>query len=130
MNNQIKIIVSWILIALGVAIHVIFELSETINFKPLPKEPLNDGLPALAHISFISALILPMVLSFLTLFNTSKTFKTISMIYALLLALLNLVHVVLTVIGQLTNYTQVLLVVFVAIMNIVLVATINKWRNE
>lgn len=130
MKNQFKITFAWLLIGIGVAIHVIIEVAEAVSFKPLPKEPLNEGIPLAGHIIFVLAMIIPLLFSFLTLFYSKKAFKIVSLVYASLLALLNTVHFIEAIIGHLNNYTQIVLLLFVACINVVLVVLVNKWRKE
>lgn len=130
MNNQQKILISWVLIALGIAIHSTLEVGESIFFKPLPTEPYSNGVPIAIHIIHIVAMILPMIMAFLTLFYERKGFRIFSLMYAFLLALLNISHVIETFTVRSTNLSQVILLSFVAIINIVLIVLINKWRKE
>ncbi|WP_103866193.1 hypothetical protein [Aquimarina sp. I32.4] len=130
MNTQQKIIVSWILIALGVVIHNTLEVGESIFFKSLPEKPFNDGVPIAVHIIHILAMILPMVIAFITLFYANNIFKIFSLVYAIVLVLLNTAHLAETLGAGFSNYSQIILLLFIVIVNAILIPLIIRWKKE
>lgn len=128
MNNQIKTTILWIIIVFGITLHSVLEVVEGFYFAVLPEEPFNEGIPTVSHVIFIMAMLVPLIFSVITLFSKSKAFIWISLIYGALLALLNIFHVIED--GNLENITQLILLSLVAIINVLLVITINNWRKE
>ncbi|WP_108868773.1 hypothetical protein [Aquimarina aquimarini] len=130
MNTQQKIIVSWILITLGVVTHNTLEVGESIFFKSLPEKPFNDGVPIAVHIIHILAMILPMVIAFITLFYANNTFKIFSLVYAIVLVLLNTAHLAETLGAGFSNYSQIILLLFIVIVNAIIIPLIIRWKKE
>ncbi|MEM8999549.1 MAG: hypothetical protein AAGB24_04730 [Bacteroidota bacterium] len=128
MNNQIKVVMLWLMIVIGIVLHSVLETAEALYYSPLPEEPYGEGTPVEGHIIAIAAMIVPMLFGFLSLFLRSKTFIWIALIYASLLGLLNIFHAVAD--GSLENITQLVLLSSVAVINVLLVITLNNWRKE
>ena len=129
MNKQNKIVVIWLFIAIGLLMHTALELAEYIFFTTPENEGTADQVPVEVHVIYILAMILPMIMSFLTAFFSGKGFIWFSFIYAILLFILNTFHAVETIIGSISNFSQVVLLVFVAVANGFLVSVLNKWRK-
>ncbi|MEM9361356.1 MAG: hypothetical protein AAGA43_01925 [Bacteroidota bacterium] len=125
MNNQIKTIVLWLLLVIGIVIHTVIETGEALFFAPLPEEPFGEGIPMFAHVIYIFSMIMPMLFILLTLFFSSKAYKIVSLIFASLLTLLHIFHVLED--GSMENITQLLLLSLIAITSAILVVTLVKW---
>lgn len=130
MIKQQKIVFSWLVIAIAIIAHNALEIGEALFFKTLPETPFAEGIPIPVHVINLSALVLPLLLGYLSLFYSSKGFKLFSFIYAILLVLLNIAHVGETIAENVSNLTQVAVLLFVAVVNIVLIILLNKWRKE
>ena len=130
MKTPIKIAIIWLIIAMGLAMHAALEALEYLFYHPLPEAPYHEGVPTDAHIIYLIAMIFPMIIAFLSLFYRQKGFKIFSFVYAIILCLLNVFHAVETVMAGLDNLSQVVLLLFVAIANIILVRVLNIWRKE
>jgi len=128
MTQQIKTIVLWILLVIGITIHAVLENSEALYFAPLPEEPYGESIPMEMHIIYILAMVMPMLFALLTLFFGGKPFKIISLVLASLLTLLHIFHVLED--GSLKNITQLLLLTFNAVASAVLVVTLVKWLRQ
>ena len=125
MNHQLKIIVLWLLLVLGITLHAVLENSAAIYYAPLPEEPYGESIPMMMHVIYIMAMVLPMLFVLLTLFITSRAFKIVSLVLASLLALLHVFHALEE--GGLENVTQLLILSFTASASVVLVVALVKW---
>lgn len=130
MNRQQKISTSWLVIAIAIVIHNALEIGEALFFKELPEKPFAENIPVAVHVINVSALVTPLILGFLSQFYPKKGFKMFSFIFAILLALLNLAHLAEQVAGGMENVTQLILLMFVVVVNITLILMLNKWRKE
>lgn len=130
MNNQSKISFTWLAIALSLVMHSAMEISSAVFFPKEATKELGKAMPAMFHVIYIAAMILPMIVGFLTMQFEQKWFKTTTLVYAVLLALLNVFHFIEQVTGNISDISQVVLLLFVAIASIFLVLWINKWRKE
>ncbi|MEM1339103.1 MAG: hypothetical protein AAGF96_15190 [Bacteroidota bacterium] len=129
MNRQLKITITWGLIALGLAIHLTLESRESLFYDELPKAPYNDGFPMEEHIIYLLAMVMPMLMAFLTLFYDSKGFKLFSLVFAILLGLMNTVHALEPFMGGGSNTIQMALLPMVAAFYIVQLVQIVHWRK-
>jgi hypothetical protein len=132
MNNQSKISFTWLAIALGLVMHSAMEISSEVFFpEPVVGSEKGAGsMPALFHVIYIVAMILPMIVGFLSMQFEQKWFKTATLVYAVLLAVLNIFHFVEQITENMGDISQVVLLLFVAIATVVLVFWINNWRKE
>ncbi|MEL6717469.1 MAG: hypothetical protein AAFP82_02010 [Bacteroidota bacterium] len=129
MNITTRIAFLWLLIAVGISIHSLLKTAAYVFFSD-EKLDLGNEIPMENHIISIVAMILPMVFALCTLFFKSKTLVWIAFIYSILLALLNTFHASEPLSSSPLNISQAVLLTFIAVVNIVLVLQLNKWRKE
>ncbi len=125
-----RIVLSWVFIAIGLCIHNVLEVGEHFFFQPLPEKPLHEGIPMAASIIYLTTLIIPMGIAYLFLYYKSKILVLSTMVYAILLTLLNVAHLVETLVESMDNFVQLALLLFVAIVNVVLVLQLIKFKKE
>lgn len=128
MNITLKVVMLWVLLALGIVVHSLLETGEALYFSPLPEEPYGDGIPMFAHVLNIVSIIIPMIFALLSLFLTSKGFIWTALIYASVLTLLHIFHVMED--GSFGNISQLLLLTLLPVASVLLVVTLNQWRKE
>lgn len=130
MNTTTKIAFCWLLIVVALAYHVQYELSGLFFGKNIKSPEATGEMPYGLHYFNIAVTIIPLFFALLTVFVNHKIFVIVSLVYAILFLLLNAFHVVTTGIEDVSNLTQMTLLTFVALANILLVLSINKWRKE
>lgn len=132
MSNQSKISFTWLSIALSLVMHSAMEISSSVFFPKADVAPREPGaeMPPIFHVIYISAMILPMIVGFMSMLFDRKWFKVASLVYAALLALLNSFHFTEQVMGNAKDISQVLLLLYVVVANVYLILWINKWRKE
>lgn len=132
MNNQFKISFTWLSIALSLVMHSSMEVTAHIFF-PKPEASHSEPgavVPPIFHVIYISAMILPMIVGFLSTQIDKRWFKVTTLVYAILLTLLNVFHFVEQVSHNVTDISQVVLLLYVAVANVFLVIWINNWRKQ
>lgn len=130
MNTITKITFCWLLIIVALAYHVQFEMSGLFFGKDIKSPEATGEIPYGMHYFNIAVTIIPLCFALLTVFISHKIVVIISLVYAILFLLLNVFHVVTTGIEDISNLTQMTLLTFVAVANVLLVLSINKWRKE
>ncbi len=129
-NTQTKVILMWLLVAVGICIHSLMEMSELAYVAQGETAPKPKTIPVMFHIIWITALILPYIFSFISSLTQAKTFKWISLVYAGLLGLLNLFHISEPLSVKPVNISQILLLVTVEVINVILFFYILKWKKN
>ncbi|WP_348799893.1 hypothetical protein [Flavobacterium adhaerens] len=131
MTNQSKISFTWLAIALSLVMHTIMEISSHIFFPKPDAMVAKPGaeIPPIFHVIYISAMILPMIVGFITLITEKKIFKVITFVYAILLVILNAFHFVEQISGNPSDISQVVLLLFVVVANVYLIIWLNKWQK-
>ncbi len=131
MKIPYRISIIWLVLGLGIIAYTALKAIEYLFFHPpLPEKSFNEGVPLAAHIIYILVIVLPLTMSICSLFFNRKSFKVFSLIFGLLLALLHIFYFVKKVMGGFENISIIALLLFIAIVSIVLVSELNKWRKE
>ncbi|MEM1120723.1 MAG: hypothetical protein AAGJ18_09760 [Bacteroidota bacterium] len=128
LNTQSKVALMWLLLPICISIHTVLETVEHVFFSE-KMESFGTEIPTEAHFIYIVALLLPLILAFLSIFIDHKGFRWFSLIYAGLLTLLNVVHLAEIVMTNIGNITQVILLLFVVVVSVLLLLELNKWRK-
>ena len=130
MSNQLKISLTWLILGLSLVMFSAMEVMEEIYFTATSERGFIEQtrIPTMVHTIFISTMILPMIMSFVTVFTANKIFKWVSLVFAILLVLVNAGHVY--AVGDVTNISQMLLLIFVVIANVFLVVSLKNWLKE
>ncbi|REG98959.1 hypothetical protein [Flavobacterium aquicola] len=130
MNTITKITFCWLLIVVALAYHVQYEMSGLFFGKDIKSPEATGEMPYFLHYFNIAVTIIPLFFALLTPFVNHKIFVMVSLVYAVLYLLLNAFHVIATAMEDIFNLSQMTLLTFVAVTNILLVLSINKWRKE
>lgn len=107
-----------------VTAHIFFPKPEASHAQP------GAAVPPIFHVIYISAMILPMIVGFLSTHTDKRWFKGATLVYAALLTLLNVFHFVEQIAHNVADVSQVILLLYVAVANVFLVVWINNWRKQ
>ncbi|QDO92574.1 hypothetical protein FNB79_00775 [Formosa sediminum] len=99
------------------------------NNPNITKEDSGNNMKMVLRIKNLFVLVLPLIFGFVSLFYSKKWFKWITFIYSILFVLLNFAHVGEQISMGSENFTQVILLLFVAGINILLIVFLNRWRK-
>lgn len=126
MKVQLKVIVSWLIIPIALLITVFIYITE----HGLPKHPLNKGgTPTYASLIYIFSMIIPLIIGFISLFIKNTGFKWGSLVYAILLGVLNIINFIENILNNPLDYAQVILLLFIVIVNVWLIILLNQWKK-
>ncbi len=126
-NNQFKVAILWMLMAVGIVMHSVFAL-DGIFFGAKLQLPDTDGSePAFFTVAHIVFEILPLLMAMLAVFITAKGFVWFSCLWASLLCLFNTYHLIATCGEEPFSIAQIVLLAFVLTVNIML--TITLWKS-
>ncbi|ALJ05800.1 hypothetical protein APS56_11980 [Pseudalgibacter alginicilyticus] len=101
------------------------KVEKPINIKDNSKNNMKNVL----RIKNLLVLVLPLIFGFVSALYTKTWFKWLAFIYAILFVLLNFAHAGEQIALGANNFTQVLLLLFVAGINVALIVFLNKWRK-
>jgi len=130
MKRPYRISITWLVLGVGIIAYTALKAIEYLFFRPSPEISFNEGAPLAAHIVYILTIVLPLAMSICSLFFSRKSFKVFSLIFGVLLALLHIFYLARKVMSSFENSSQIVLLLFIAIVSIVLVSDLNKWRKE
>ncbi|MEM6831353.1 MAG: hypothetical protein AAF551_12630 [Bacteroidota bacterium] len=130
MNEQVTISILWASLVLGLLIHTAIDIVDGLYFSVGETSGEKPGaISTTAHVVYLSSMVVPFFMSFLSLKTSSKGFKTFSLVYASLLALLNIIHFVEGSITDFTNVSRIVVLLSIVVANLFLILELNRWEN-
>ncbi|WP_139785116.1 hypothetical protein [Parabacteroides sp. Marseille-P3160] len=128
MDLRMKVTIYWSLIGICLIAHCAFCILDIVYGKSIVAPEANGQIPLAAHLITTLTITGSFLFAVLTMNFSSKIFQWIAFIWSILLLLLNAAHLVETIIEDHTNVSQILVVLFVFVINILL--TLDLWKLQ
>ena len=130
MNLNVRIAFYWLLIVIGYIFHSLFNLTGLVFGIDIKSPEATGSVPIGMHIFRIVVELFPFLWAAILLRTTNSSIKLINFVLAILFGLLNLVHLAEGVVKDFSDYAQVVLMLFILIVNIFLILDAKNWRKQ